>query len=693
MEVSLKQTFWHKRAINFLPVVFCMKRILTVFLCIIMASLFVGMIKTENNPIKIGNPTLTRFPISGDPRNSLARTIWDMYFFNGKIYIGSGDYWNNTGASDIWTYDEVRFVKDYTVDDEMVYNFFEFDNKLFVPGNDATESWDFANMYINDPRTGWLKHRSLTKGLHSWDCCFFKTKLYASITNAVGGSSTLVSADLGENFTEFIPDKTTKMVAFDSFMFLEAYDTTYYKFDGSVLNTVTPNLYPGYALTKSMDRYIRFRDGVLYIPARGLGRLKVDEKIPLFFLPQKEIKNGGQATKVEKFSNDTVRDIVVRDKTCYVMTAKEVKRDISYNGKIYSSSDLVNWTMESDFIVPGIPTSFEIMNNQFYIGLGARLTGSEPTTVGPESGSIWKISLLPTTGTGIFTSTPPGATVSLEGINRGITPLTLSLSPQSYTATFTLSGYQPETKTFVITAGTEVPVHAVLTLLPTTGTGIFTSTPPGATVSLEGINRGITPLTLSLSPQSYTATFTLSGYQPETKTFVITAGTEVPVHAVLSANPDPSKQLIIIKLAIGSNLAAITRNGKMEYASLDLPPFTLEGRTMVPLRFIAESFGAEVKWIEDSNNSGEGAIIIILNKSDKSKIVIKMHSLDKKVIIERYGPNSNEPDRKQYEMDVYPYIVRPANRTVVPLRFITEGFGSTVNWIPEKKEIEIKYLP
>jgi len=152
-------------------------------------------------------------------------------------------------------------------------------------------------------------------------------------------------------------------------------------------------------------------------------------------------------------------------------------------------------------------------------------------------------------------------------------------------------------------------------------------------------------------------------------------------------------ELVVIKLTLGSNIAFITHSDKMECATLDLPPFTQDGRTMVPLRLIAESFGAKLQWIEDSNDSGEGQILIALTKSDGSRINMQMHTLQKIAIIERYAPNSTYPETTRYEMEVAPFIVRPANRTVVPIRFIAEGFGSTVNWYPETKEIEIQYSP
>ena len=44
--------------------------------------------------INLGNPLLARYPASGDAR---PRSIWDMHTFNGRIYIGNGDYWMNSG--------------------------------------------------------------------------------------------------------------------------------------------------------------------------------------------------------------------------------------------------------------------------------------------------------------------------------------------------------------------------------------------------------------------------------------------------------------------------------------------------------------------------------------------------------------------------------------------------------------------
>ncbi len=51
-----------------------------------------------------------------------------------------------------------------------------------------------------------------------------------------------------------------------------------------------------------------------------------------------------------------------------------------------------------------------------------------------------------------------------------------------------------------------------------------------------------------------------------------------------------------VELTIGSRQARVNDSPKL----LDVPAFTINGRTMVPLRFISESLGASVQWVEAS---------------------------------------------------------------------------------------------
>jgi len=391
---------------SFMEVLLYSGQIATMFMCVVLMGLGVGMAMAQETAVKIGNPTLARWPASGNPAApngdpaARRRSAWDMHYFNGRIYIDSGDHVANSGPTDIWTYNGTGLVKEYTVDDEMVFDFFEYDNKLFIPGNDATEDWSFGNLYINDPNLvpnpGWIKLRTLPGCLHSWCVAMFQNKLYANMrTDGSTPNRILVSTDMGQSWTTFISEYGFFVVVTD-FMFIDAdgawpaYGGNYYKYDGTIVQKVTPNLYPDWTGGKDMNvaRTVRYQDGVLYAPVPRESLVCT----PLFFLPASEIKNSGTATKIAQFATDNVRDILVRDTACYVMTSEEITQDVAYKGRIYSSDDLTHWSLATEFTVPGIPLSFEIMNNKFYVGLGGRYERSlRPFLIGPESGSIWEI--------------------------------------------------------------------------------------------------------------------------------------------------------------------------------------------------------------------------------------------------------------------------------------------------------------
>jgi len=107
-----------------------------------------------------------------------------------------------------------------------------------------------------------------------------------------------------------------------------------------------------------------------------------------------------------------------------------------------------------------------------------------------------------------------------------------------------------------------------------------------------------------------------------------------------------------ISLKLNSKEAAVDEKN----FKLDVPPFSLDGRTMVPLRFISEAFGAKVEW--DKKNSR----ITIAKDSSKIELVINK----KQAVV----------DGKTVALDS-PAIVRN-NVTLVPVRFVSESLKMTV---------------
>ena len=133
---------------------------------------------------------------------------------------------------------------------------------------------------------------------------------------------------------------------------------------------------------------------------------------------------------------------------------------------------------------------------------------------------------------------------------------------------------------------------------------------------------------------------------------------------------DPESK-VIIELWIGNRIALV--DGKA--ITMDTEPLILNGRTVVPLRFIAEAFKADVFF--DSENQeiniafGATYISLWINKT--------------KARIETTG--NGEKKNRIVTLDAPPVI--RSGRTLVPVRFIAEAFGATIDWDSQEEKITI----
>jgi len=107
----------------------------------------------------IGHPTALK--------QEAARNITDLQVFRDRLYIGHGDAMVNTGPTDIIWYDFAagEFETNFTVDDEAIYRYRILDGTLAIPGPDATEDWDYGNVYVLED-LGWVKRRTVQHGIH-----------------------------------------------------------------------------------------------------------------------------------------------------------------------------------------------------------------------------------------------------------------------------------------------------------------------------------------------------------------------------------------------------------------------------------------------------------------------------------------------------------------------------------------------
>ena len=92
--------------------------------------------------------------------------------------------------------------------------------------------------------------------------------------------------------------------------------------------------------------------------------------------------------------------------------------------------------------------------------------------------------------------------------------------------------------------------------------------------------------------------------------------------------------------------------------ALDVPPEIVNGRTVVPLRFIGEQLGASFEW--------DGETRQITYTKDDTTILLWI------------GQNRAVVNGEELTLDVPPEIIN--GRTVVPLRFIGEQLGASFEW-------------
>lgn len=117
-------------------------------------------------------------------------------------------------------------------------------------------------------------------------------------------------------------------------------------------------------------------------------------------------------------------------------------------------------------------------------------------------------------------------------------------------------------------------------------------------------------------------------------------------------------------LTIGETVA---RRGE-EVLPLAQAPYLKDGRTMLPFRFIGELVGAEVAW--------DGSLKQVTFRKD-GRIVRLTIGAKEAVINGTVVPLDAPPELKN-------------GTTMVPLRFLAEGLGANVQWVPEKKQVILR---
>ncbi len=124
------------------------------------------------------------------------------------------------------------------------------------------------------------------------------------------------------------------------------------------------------------------------------------------------------------------------------------------------------------------------------------------------------------------------------------------------------------------------------------------------------------------------------------------------------------------KIIVQINNPVMTANGTYQNIdSLGTVPMIVNERTVLPIRSIVEVMGGKVEWNNDTRT-------VSLNYKDKN---IEM-TIDSKLM---------KVNGKEVQMDVAPLIIN--ERTMLPVRYISENLGGNVEWFDNIQAVTISY--
>ena len=320
-----------------------------------------------------------------------ARNVWDMQRFGGRIYLGHGDSIDNWGPIPIWSLDPATggLREEYTTDDEQVDLFRVLDGELYVPGHDPRADWSLGEFYRLEP-AGWMEHRTIPHGLHTFDLALRGGRLYAALgaQDVPGEETVLVSEDRGESW-RVATDEVRRVYAFFDLggelygvpvlrnAAEPARERTLLHLEGDRFTRVAVNgatLLPGIA-PDSAGRMVRptpFRGAVVYVVAR-----RGFDWVPVALAAARGPSDAGRVELPEPAA--LPYDLLVRGETLFVLSAAPAAGG-GYAVEVDATDDLVRWRKVLRFRSPTFARSFEESGGDFFFGLGCDYGAPSPAS-------------------------------------------------------------------------------------------------------------------------------------------------------------------------------------------------------------------------------------------------------------------------------------------------------------------------
>jgi TonB family protein len=225
-------------------------------------------------------------------------------------------------------------------------------------------------------------------------------------------------------------------------------------------------------------------------------------------------------------------------------------------------------------------------------------------------------------------TTPPGATITVNGEEKGVSPLDLPELPVgNYDVRAELKGYvgAGETATVVADAPDVAVKLALGRVAPTQGSVAIVSTPAGAAVTVDGNPVGQTPVAeLRLKPGAHRLQVTGDGFEPWTGSVTIEAGRKARVDATLkpipkaTPTPPPAVDLTRVFLNVAGEVDQVARKTGGPSASYpsNAPRLKSGDSVSVSVSFVVDEKGevTDPKILESAGKQLDEAVLQAIRK-------------------------------------------------------------------------------
>ncbi len=235
-----------------------------------------------------------------------------------------------------------------------------------------------------------------------------------------------------------------------------------------------------------------------------------------------------------------------------------------------------------------------------------------------------------TTGSLHVETTPPGATITVNGEAKGPSPLDLTGLPVgNYEVRAELRGYETKTETATIADSAREPQLkiALTRITPVTGSVEVVSEPTGAVVTVDGNRAGVTPVVdLKLRPGAHRVELSAEGHEPWSGSVTVEAGKKARLEASLRAIPkatptpppvaavDPNKTYV--NTATDVDILAKKASGSTASYPSGAPRLKSGDAVSVSVTFVVDANGDvdDVKVVESAGAAIDESVIKAIRK-------------------------------------------------------------------------------